>query len=134
VRFIDSVDEPDSLNEIRDVLVSSQFSPTPGGTLSQLEHHCQRSLRGSAASRFSLPQPDCGERTFDRIGRANVAPVLRRKIKERQQNITVFSQARHALFVLGFEGLLEQIERLAGLNFCWSAPDSPGALRDVDRP
>jgi len=37
--FVDSVDEADSLNEVRNVLVASKFSPAFRRALGQLEEH-----------------------------------------------------------------------------------------------
>lgn len=59
-----------------------------------------------------MPQTDGGERAFNRIGRANVTPVLRWKIEKRQQHIAVFLQAFHRLLVLCFKGPDEQIKSL----------------------
>ena len=98
--FIHSIDEPDSSNEIRNVLMPAQFTPSLRGTLSQLEHHCQTGLRTAVPFRFAVPQTDRGERAFDRIGCANVTPVHGWKIEERQQHIAVFLQAFDRLFVL----------------------------------
>ena len=110
--FIHSINEPDSSKEIRNVLMPAQFTPPLGGTLSQLEHHCQTCLRTAVPFRFAVPQTDGGERAFNRIGRANVTPVLGWKIEERQQHIAVFLQAFHRLFVLRFKGPDEQIKSL----------------------
>jgi hypothetical protein len=59
-----------------------------------------------------MSQTDRGERAFDRVCGADVAPVLGRKIKERQQDIPIFNQALHRTFILGIESLLEQILNL----------------------
>jgi len=118
--FIDSVDEFDASQKVRDVVVAAEFSPTFLRTLSQLEHHRQAGFGTAVAFRFTLPQADCGERAFDRIGRVNIPPVLSREIEERQQHVAVFLQT---LFVLCFEGFLKQVKRLASFIFCRSFPD-----------
>ncbi|GEM_PF-3319587 len=110
--FIDSVDEFDSSQKVRDVVVAAEFSPTFLRTLSQLKHHRQTGFGTAVAFRFAVPQADCGECAFDRIGRVNMTPVLSREIEERQQHVAVFLQTLDALFVLCLEGFFKQVKRL----------------------
>ena len=59
------------------------------------------------------------ERTLDRIARSQMAPMLRRKIVERQQLLLIFQRAFHGLGEFGLIRLDQQIERFEGLfTFC----------------
>ena len=69
--FIHSIDEPDSSNEIRNVLMPAQFTPSLRGTLSQLEHHGDAGFRGAVALCLSMSQSNRRDRAFDRIRRSN---------------------------------------------------------------
>ena len=102
-----SVDETNSSEKVFEVGVSAEFSPAFGRTLSELEHHRQRSFYRTAASGLSVAEPDCGERAFDRIRRSDVAPVLRWKVVEREQFVAIFGQALGSLKVLRFERVQE---------------------------
>ena len=92
-----SVDESNSLDDVFEVRVASEFSPAFGRTLSELEHHCQRRFCRTAASGLSVAESDCGERAFDRIRRSDVAPVLRREVVESEQFVAIFHQALAAV-------------------------------------
>jgi hypothetical protein len=110
--FIHSIDEPDSSNEIRKVLMPAEFTPPLRGTLCQLEPHCQARLRTTVAFRFAVSWTDGDERAFDRIDHANMTPVLSWEFEERQQHISVFLRTLHRFCVLGFERFYEQVKSL----------------------
>ncbi len=63
-----------------------------------------------------MSQADRCERAFNRIGRADVAPVSCREMVIGQQAFTVCGQAIGRLVILVLEGLNEQIKRLVSLS------------------
>ena len=67
-------------------------------------HHCQTRLAACVVTGFGMPELYGGKYAFNRIRRSQVRPVLRRKIIESQQAITVFSQAFDRRRVFGFIG------------------------------
>ena len=113
-----SVDEANASENVFQVRVTSEFSPAFGRTLSELEHRRQRSFCRAATLGLSLSESGCGERAFDRGCRANVTPVLRREIVEREQFRAVFFQALGGLKVLRFERVQEQVEGFVGVGAC----------------
>ena len=115
--FVDTVDEFCSSNHFGDVLVASEFSPLLLSTLSQFEHHCHAGSGRAVAFGLAMPQADCGERAFDRIRRANVTPVLRRKVEEREQAVAIFAQAFGRSFVFRFECFSKRSKAISADSF-----------------
>ena len=58
-----------------------------------------------------MPEADCGEGGFDRVGRSQVSPVLRREIVEGEQLISILSQTLGRGRVLRVVLLKEVVER-----------------------
>lgn len=87
--------------------MSSELSPFPGRALSQLERHGHAGFGCAVALCPAVSRADGGERAFDRVDRADVAPVLGREVTERQQSVPILPEASHGRFVSGVEGLLE---------------------------
>ena len=59
--------------------------------------------------------PDGGECAFDRVGHADVFPVLGREVVEREQGVLVLDQLTHCLIVFRAIGDSEEIEGLLGI-------------------
>ena len=73
--------------------------------------------------RLVRSQSHRGKGRFDRIGRANVHPVLGREVVEGTQLFAVFLKTLNRLRVLRAIGLDEGIERLVCMRACGRYPD-----------
>ena len=70
-----------------------------------------------------MAKSDCRKGTFDRIRCSDVTPVLRWKVIERQQRVSILPKALHGRRVLRFERVDEQIKRFESFFFLWGIPD-----------
>ena len=80
-------------------------APAVLGGLDELVGHRYSGGAGAGSFRHALAQPDGGEGRLDRIGRAQVDPVLGGKVVEGQQDIAVLCEAFNSLRILRPEGL-----------------------------
>ena len=81
---MDSVDEFDSLDDAGDDLGAVEEPPPFGGGFHELEDHGEARDPRAAAFRFAVTMADRGKGRFDRIGGAQMNPVLGREVVERQ--------------------------------------------------
>ena len=102
--------------------------PPLGGTLIQVEHHCQHGDAGEAAAGLVGPCAHGGKRRFDRIGRANVASVLGREIIKCQDHLAILGQALGRLGILRFIDGNEQVKGHLRPLPVWRHPDRLEAL------
>ena len=71
-----SVAEPDAADDLDETLGAVQTAPVALGRPGELEDHRERSLAGQAALGLVGPQTHGRERALDRVGGADVLPVL----------------------------------------------------------
>ena len=102
---------------------SVETPPFLGCRLAQLEDHGERRGPAEAALGLDGPQAHGCEGAFYGIGRAQVLPVLSRKVVEGEQPRAVLGQAGRGLVVLGAVGLQEEVERLLGPILGLGQPD-----------
>jgi len=67
--------------------------------------------------------PDTGESALDRVGRADVFPVLRREIIGCQQHVSIFGQLAHRLVIFYAIGCNEEVERGLSIRPRLGLPD-----------
>ena len=89
----DSVCEPDTLNELGQLIMAIEPPPTFLGGIDELEHHCERRLIREAALRAYRAVPHGGESALDRVRGPQVFPVLGREIVEGEQGLAILRQA-----------------------------------------
>lgn len=92
------------------------LDPPPAflGGLEQFEDHCQAHVPGTAVPAALRPQEGRGERGLDRVGGADVHPMLCWEVIERQQFAPILGRAVHRLGVLGAKALQRSAEGLIG--------------------
>ena len=91
--YFNTVSEFDAVDDLGQVVSAFQAAPCLAGRHHQFENHHERSGVAEAAFGAHGSVPHGREYTFDRVGRAQVLPVLGRKIEEGEHNITIFRQA-----------------------------------------
>ncbi len=91
--------------------------------LEQLEDHRQGRRLGAAVPAPLGPQADRGDGRLDRVGGADMHPVLCRVVVERQQLVPILGQACHGPGVLGLEAFQGAIEGPMGCFARLSHPD-----------
>ena len=80
------------------------LSPPFLGTKSQLKHHGQDRLFAEASSGLMGPMSNRGKARFNRVGRPDVNPMLRRKVVEGQERFPIFQETFRGFRVFGFVG------------------------------
>ena len=95
--------------------------------LDELERHGDAGGPRARALGDPLPEPDGGEGRLDRVGGAQVDPVLGGVVVERQQHVEVVGDLRDGLGPLGAVVGLERLGRLAGRGPCPRRCRSPPA-------
>ena len=100
----DPVGEPDTLNELGQLVVAIKSTPTFLCSIDELEHHRERRLVREAALRADRAVPHGGESALDRVRGPQVFPVLGREIVEGEQGLAIFCQALGGLVVFQLVG------------------------------
>ena len=113
----------DAIDDFWQQISSAQFEPVFLGCLDQLEHHDPRLVARQAALGALGAMSNGCKRAFDRVRRANVTPVLRRKILKRQKRLAVLRQASDGLVVFGIILVGKMIECLFCIFARLSHPD-----------
>ena len=120
---LDSVLEFHPFDDLGQPVRSVQPAPGSLGAEGEFEDHGGGGFPGETASGLGGAQPHRGEGRFDGVGGADVNPVLRWKIVENQQSITILGEAVGGLGILGLIGVDEEIESLPGLLPAFRHPD-----------
>ena len=81
----DPVGEPDTLNELGQLVVAIEPPPTFLGGIDELEHHCERRLVREAALRADRAVPHGGKGALDWVRGPQVFPVFGGEIVECEQ-------------------------------------------------
>ena len=115
--------EPDTLNELGQLVVAIEPAPTFLRRIDQLEHHGERRLIREAALRPDRAVPHGGEGALDRVRGPQVFPVFGRKIIECEQGLAILCQALGGLIVFQFVGCDEGVERGLGVLARLGHPD-----------
>lgn len=102
---------------------SPDLSPLLLGTQTQFEDHRQDGLFRHTPPASIRPMAHGGKSGFDRIGRADVGPVLGRKVVEGQELFPVLLETGCGLGVFGFIGLQKGVESLFRLLAGLGHPD-----------
>src|SRR6266481_1987608 len=97
--------------------------PTFLGGLCELEDHGESGLVRKASLRSNRSMPNGRERALDRVCRAQMFPVLGRKVVEGEQWSTILAQALDSLLVLDAIGFDEPIECSLGVRPGLRHPD-----------
>ena len=111
---LDAVAECDALDDLRQLVLTFQPVPGLGGGHHELEHHQPGRVLRQRALGPHRAVPDGGKHALDRVGRAQVIPVLGRKVVEGQQGVAVLEQAGDRLLVFGPVLLGEALDRCRG--------------------
>ena len=112
---LDSVVELYTHDDLGQLVVTAQTIPTFLGGLCELEDHGKRGLVREASLRSGRSMADGGERALDRVGRAQVLPVLGGEVVEGEQHVAILGQALDRLVVLRAVDFRESIERGLGV-------------------
>ena len=102
---------------------AAQLAPTLFRRQRQLEHQAQQGIAGHAVLGPNRTVADCGKGGFDRVGGANMQPVLGRKVVKGQQGSAILQQFFHGLGVLGAEIPRKPVKRLFCLDLSLRHPD-----------
>jgi hypothetical protein len=90
---LDTVGEPYSEDNFRQLVVTVETAPASLGGLRELEDHCQRSLvRETSLRAYGAVAHGC-ERAFDDVGRAQMLPMLGWEVVEGEQRTEILDQA-----------------------------------------
>ena len=88
----DPVGEPDTLNELGQLVVAIEPAPAFLGGLDQLEHHRERRLIREASFRAGCAVPHGGKGAFERVRGPQVFPVFGGEIVEGEQGLAILCQ------------------------------------------
>jgi hypothetical protein len=110
-RDFDSVTEFYTGDNLRQQLLSLQPAPAFRRLHHQLEHHQARRVLRERAFRAHSSAPHRRNGALDRIRRAQMRPMLGRKIEERQQSVAVLRQAIDGDGIFRRKFLGENIDR-----------------------
>ena len=94
----DPVGEPDTLNELGQLVVAIEPPPAFLRRIDELEHHGERRLVRQAALRADRAVPHGGEGALDRVRGPQVFPVFGREVVEGEQGMAILRQAARGLF------------------------------------
>jgi hypothetical protein len=108
---LDSVGEPYTEDELRQLVVAIEAPPAPLGGLGEFEDHGERGLVGETSLGAHRAVADSRERAFDDVGRSQMLPVLGGEVVEREQRLTILGQAFDGLVVFDAPGFDEGVER-----------------------
>ena len=82
------------------MLETPDAAPTAFSTHAELVDEGQHRVTGDAAASLVGAVADGPEDRFDRIARAQMHPVFRREVVEREQGLAVLDEDRHRLWIL----------------------------------
>ena len=102
---LDSVGEPYTEDELRQLVVAVEAAPTPLGGFGEFEDHGERGFVGETSLGSHRAVADRCERAFDDVGRAQMLPVLGGEVVEGEQRLTILDQSRS-------KNLLSRMNRL----------------------
>ena len=88
---LDSVVELYTEDDFRQLVVAAQTIPAFFGGLRELVDQCESGLVGKTSSRSDRSMPNGRERALNRICRAQMFPVLGRKVVEGEQWFTILA-------------------------------------------
>jgi hypothetical protein len=111
----DPVGEPDTLNELGQLVVAIEPAPAFLRRIDQLEHHRERRLIQEAALRADGAVPHGSKGALDRVRGPQVFPVLGGEIVEGEQGLAILRQALGGLVVFRLVGGDEGVERSLGV-------------------
>ena len=120
---LDPVGEPDTLNELGQLVVAIEPAPAFLSRLDELEHHRERRLIRQAALRADRAVTHGGKGALDRVRGPEVFPVFGREIVECEQGLAILCQALGGLFVFQLVGCDEGVERGLGVLARLGHPD-----------
>src|SRR5919206_2796077 len=86
---LDAVAEPDTLDDLRQLVLALQATPCLGSGHDELEDHQAGSVLRQRAFAPDRPVPDGGKHALDGVGGSQVVPVLRREVVEGEQRVAV---------------------------------------------
>ena len=96
---LDSVGELYTEDDFRQLVVAVEATPAVLGGLGELEDHGERGLvRKTSLGAHRAVAHRC-ERAFDRVGRAQMLPVLGGEVVEGEQRVAILGQALDRLVV-----------------------------------
>ena len=98
--FLDAVLKPHSSDDFGEPIRSVEPAPILLCAQEQLEDHGERRLPAEAALGLFGPEPHLGTSALDRVGRAQVLPVLGRKRVEGEPSDLGLGQAGDRLVIL----------------------------------
>ena len=107
-----SIDEFHVGNHVRKPMEPSQSAPSRLRAHGKLIHQAQPAFRAHAVPGLLGAKANGRERRLDRIGRAQMLPMLGRKVVERQQLVAILEQALDRLGIFRVIGRDEPIEDL----------------------
>ena len=120
---LDSVGEPYTEDELRQLVVAVEASPAPLGGLGEFEDHGERGLVGETSLGADRAVADRRERAFDDVGRSQMLPMLCREVVEGEQRLTILDQAFDGLVVFDAPGFDEGVERGERIFLGFGHPD-----------
>ena len=85
--LLDAIFEPHAGDHLRQVVEPPDSTPTFLGTHTELEHHGEQRQPATAPLSLIGAMSEGGEAGFDRVGCADMRPVLGRKIIEGEEDI-----------------------------------------------
>ena len=89
----DPVGEPDTLNELGQLVVTIEPAPAFLCRIGELEHHGERRLIREAALRADRAVPHGGKGALDRVRGPQVFPVFGGEIVKCEQGLAILCQA-----------------------------------------
>ena len=118
-----SIFEFDTLDDLAEPVGAVQAAPMSFGGFDQLEDHGECGVARQAAPGLVGPQPNRRECALDRVGAADMLPVLGRDVVEGKQGIAILGETGAGLSV--FRSILgkEAIEGLVGTDSVFSVID-----------
>ena len=119
----DPVGEPDTLNELGQLVVAIEPAPAFLRRIDELEHHGERRFIRQAALRADRAVPHGGKGALDRVRGPQVFPVFGREIVECEQGLAILCQALGGLIVFQLVGCDEGVERGLGVLARLRHPD-----------
>jgi hypothetical protein len=121
--LFDPVLERHSFHDLGAVALSIQLPPFSPGAQNQFEGHGERGLSAEATPGLHGSVAHRRESALDRVGGADIHPVLGPEIVETQQAFTVLDQTFDGLVVLHALGFDEEIKSALGFRLGLGHPD-----------